>query len=148
MTKISLTQGRTAFIDNEDFEKVGQYKWHYEHGYARRDIDKKKRQYMHHLIMGDKQIDHINGSGLDNRRINLRQSTQTENSYNHRKNKNNTSGYKGVSWHNQSGRWRSYISPGRKMISLGLFKLKTEAARAYNIAAKMYFGRFARTNEL
>ena len=44
--------------------------------------DKKERFNIHQLIMGSKGIDHINGNGLDNRKSNLRDITQKQNSTN------------------------------------------------------------------
>lgn len=45
---------------------------------------------------------------------------------------NNTSGFRGVVWNEQNSKWRATISVNSKRISLGLFKLAEDAAKAYN----------------
>ncbi len=102
-------------------------------------------------------VDHINGIPLDNRRENLRVASQKQNACNLRistrhKKSNSTSQFKGVSKINylfQSGvpiRWRAAIGSGNKFKHLGCFNTEVEAARAYDTAAKQYFGPFARLN--
>ena len=95
MKKIKLTQGKYAMIDDEDYERVSQYKWtaekcsKSENYYARnRTINTK----MHRLIMGlDSSsklvVDHIGHNTLDNRKKYLRVCTQKENLRNRRKKK-------------------------------------------------------------
>lgn len=92
-------------------------------------------------------VDHINGNGLDNRRINLRQATPAENSRNARKNKKKNNQYKGIS-QRPSGKYRTRIRVDTKLITLGEFDSKHAAAIAYNIAAKKYFGQFANLNKI
>lgn len=77
-------------------------------------------------------IDHINGNNIDNRIINLRDVTDSVNSRNRKTPKNNSSGYMGVSFHKNSGLWKSYINNSEgKTVSLGYFKTIKEAADAY-----------------
>lgn len=147
MKYIPLTQGKKALIDDDDFKIVSEYQWQYDHGYARGWVNR-KRVYMHRMLLKASRIDHINGNTIDNRKSNLRPATQKENTFNHSRNKNNTSGFKGVSWHKSTNKWRAYISPNNKMKSLGLYSNKEDAARAYNEAAKEYFGEFAKLNNI
>ncbi len=106
--------------------------------------------YMHRIIMNPpdgKQVDHINGDGLDNRVENLRIATSSENNYNTGKQSNNTSGYKGVSWHKTRKTWQVLIGVGGRLIRIpGVFNSAEDAARAYDEAAKKYHGVFARLN--
>jgi hypothetical protein len=153
MKEIPLTRGQFALVDDEDFEYLNQWKWiTTDNGYARRTEYKNGTQKpvnMHVLIASPSLgmlVDHINGNKLDNRRENLRICTNTENRRNISKYKNNTSGYKGVTWHKQHRKWYAQIVPLRKNIFLGLFSDAKEAARAYDAAAKKYFGQFARLN--
>lgn len=136
-----------AIIDDEDFDLLNQYKWRIDaHGYA---VTGKKNIFMHRMIMRAKKgqiIDHINHDTLDNRKINLRFCVSVENSRNRQLNKNNSSGYKGVSLHKMCGKWQARIKLPNKRKSLGLFSDRVEAAKAYNKAAKLYYGEYAYTN--
>lgn len=89
-------------------------------------------------------IDHINGRPADNRIVNLRLATDSENIRNQRRRIDNTSGHKGVSWSKKSCKWYAYINVGGKMIALGLFPRKEDAISARRLAAFEYFGDFAR----
>lgn len=88
-------------------------------------------------------VDHADGNTLNNRRSNLRVATQLENARNSRKSKNNTSGYKGVHWHEKAGRWRAMIG-GRQKKHIGYFDTPEEAHEAYCKAAAETYGEFAR----
>jgi len=84
-------------------------------------------------------IDHINGSGIDNKWENLREAIQSENCKNMRIGIKNTSGYMGVSWHKGAGKWRVCICVNGKNKSLGLYKDIEDAAKA-KIAANIKYG--------
>ena len=98
MKRIPLTQGKFALVDEEDYEWLNQWKWHYNNGYATRNqwdpITKKQiKILMHRLIMKsseDMQVDHANHNTLDNRKSNLRIVSYSNNLKNRKgKNKNN-----------------------------------------------------------
>jgi len=104
---------------------------------------------MHRVILDapmNMLVDHINGNGLDNRRENLRICTNTENLRNRGKDRDNTSGYKGVVIKKGEKKFRAQIRVNQKTIHLGSFSTPEEAARAYDDAAREYFGEFAWTN--
>lgn len=159
--EILLTQGKTAIVDDEDFDKVKDDKWcaHKEHGgirfYAQRgryDPGKKRTIgyiSMHHQVTDFKykMIDHINGNGLDNRKCNLRPCNSVQNGINRKRlQKRNTSGLRGVSWHKRDKIWQAYINDGTKKIMLGYFNTKKEAALARDKKAKELHGEFAVLN--
>lgn len=151
--KIVLTQGKAALIDGEDFEWLSQWKWRYDKGYAVRSAsDANGKQYtvfMHRLIANTPNgldTDHVDRKGLNNQRSNLRHSTRSQNMMNTSMQTNNTSGFKGVSWHTPAGKWQAKIRQRGKQKHIGYFASAEKAARAYDEAAKMFVGEFARLN--
>lgn len=108
---------------------------------------------MHRLVVGaepGQQVDHVNRDGLDNRRANLRLATNGQNRANSRS--ASASGYKGVyrvpnkGVYRTTDKWRAQIRAGGRIIHLGYFGDAETAARAYDAAAREYFGEFARGN--
>lgn len=92
-------------------------------------------------------IDHINSDTLDNRWVNLREASFSQNQANRRISKNNSSGFKGVYLRVEAGRsprWCAVITFCGKKIRVGQFSTKEEAAAAYARAALKYFGEYAR----
>ena len=83
-------------------------------------------------------IDHINGVRDDNRMINLRAVSRTENMRNAKMPKSNTSGTVGVLCHNPTGRWRAEIKVDGKALHLGLFDKKSDATAARKAAEVKY----------
>lgn len=150
MKQITLTQGKVALVDDADFESLNQFKWHaakiggvfYALRYAR---DLKQHVRMHIELLGYKGIDHIDGNGLNNQRSNLRPASVAQNNRNVGLRRDNRSGFKGVSFHKHNQKWRAYIA-FQRWIHIGYFSTAAEAAHAYDIAAKKYFGTFARLN--
>jgi len=162
MTKeISLTRGKVTIVDKEDFEWLNQWKWYCSvKGYAIRnynykDENNKSKQniiFMHREIIKApkvKQVDHINRTPLDNRKINLR---ICDNKHNMR-NKTKISGiysskYKGVSWDKQTSSWHAYIGVDNNLISLGYFTNEHIAAKAHNEATIKYHKEYACPNNI
>lgn len=67
-------------------------------------------------------IDHIDGNGLNNSILNLRECSHVENHQNRRLSENNTSGHIGVSRSRDKKRWRARIRVNGKDVALGEFK--------------------------
>lgn len=100
------------------------------------------------LKFGDeREIDHIDGDGLNNQEYNLRICTHTENMRNFQVPiVIRTSKYRGVCWHKSNNGWAANISISNKSRYLGTYSLEIEAAKAYDKAARQHRGDFARTN--
>lgn len=104
---------------------------------------------MHVAVLGKKtglMIDHKNRNKLDNRRSNLRFCTPSENFCNSGKQKNNTTGFKGV--YRQPNGFYVAIQKNGRLRRIGSYKTLEEAARAYNVAAKELHGKFAFLNDV
>jgi hypothetical protein len=151
MTKeIELTQGYKAIVDDDMFDELNKHKWCVHKMRKNNTMYATRLVRIHHIVMGFPEkgyvIDHINGNGLDNRRENLRVITTGQNTTWRTIQKNNTSGYRGVSWHKAKQRWDAKIKVNGHAIHLGRFINKEDAAHAYDEAAKIYFKEFAKLN--
>ena len=156
MKEIKLTQGKVAFVDDEDYEVLNQWKWyaHNTHGiwYAYRNTNNGKKRtqlLMQRVILQTPigmQTDHINHNGLDNRRANLRACTPSDNQHNRLIDRDKTSQLKGIYWNKKAKKWIARITFNMKLIQLGRFDSDIEAAKAYDQAAINHYGQFARTN--
>ena len=95
----------------------------------------------------NKVVDHIDGDTLNNRWINLREASHSQNGGNTRLSRRNTSGFKGVSYHAGAGKWRATLGQGGRAIYLGLFDTPEAAHHAYIDAARDHFGEFLNNGE-
>ncbi len=146
MIKLQI-KSYTVLIDDEDETRVTKWKWQINHnGYACRnhwnpETKKYEKMYMQRYIMGTPKgldTDHINRNKLDNRKVNLRVATRSENNFNSGLSSANTSGYKGVHWFKPAKLWRAYITIDGKRIELGYSKVKEEAIKLRQEAEKKY----------
>ena len=154
MIEIPLSQGKVALIDDADWEFVSGFKWYafkdkntfYARTNVRRADGTRTTIKMHRLLLGLTdplvQADHIDGNGLNNRRSNLRACTNTENQWNTGAKINNTSGFKGVCWRADMGKWVAKIKVNGKMKHIGLFTTPEAAHAAYCTAAAELHGEF------
>ena len=160
MREIALSQGKTAIVDNQDYDELAQYKWRaykdrhtwYAMRNTPRGAGRRTVVQMHRQILGagpGQQVDHWDGDGLNNQRENLRECTNQENAANqHHKTAGCTSRYKGVCWHERGGKWQALIRVNYRGVHLGYFDDEADAARAYNAAAVEFFGAFAYLNAI
>ena len=144
--------GKHVLVDASDFESLNKYKWSLlSTGYACRNESKRGFLLMHREIAGTpkgKATDHINLNKLDNRRSNLRVCTFSDNQHNRGLQKNNTSGYKGVSWNPKRKKWGVKIMNKRQVIRGGHYESIIEAAEKYNELSNNLFGQFSRENTI
>lgn len=139
IARIALTKGQVAIVDVIDLPKIAPHRWcaqKYGQGFRAVTEQDGETLLMHQVIEGSGRIvDHRDGNPLNNRSRNLRPCTTAENSRNRRKPSSNTSGFKGVSLHKRSGRYKAYIMVDRHQTHLGYHNTAEEAAAAYNKAA-------------
>lgn len=153
MRQIPLSNGRDfAVVSDEEFSVLSAFRWHrHTAGYAYRAVKKAGKQtnyLMHRDVLGAKSgqiVDHINGDPLDNRRQNLRFATHSQNCMNAAAIRK-TSDFRGVSWHSCRKKWRAVIKRDGRAKHIGYFASETQAAAAYDRAAAVMHGEFARTN--
>ena len=94
----------------------------------------------------DEYVDHISMDIHDERRENLRICSWSENNCNKVLQSNNTTGYKGVSFHRLSGKYMASLWKDRQHYYGGLHKTPEEAAMAYDDIARAVHGEYARLN--
>lgn len=90
------------------------------------------------------EIDHINGAPDDNRWSNLREATRAQNNRNTATRKDNSSGYRGVTFNKKLGRWSCVIVVDGVREYLGLFDTPAAAGAAYDERARVAYGQFYR----
>lgn len=98
-----------------------------------------------YLFYGDipSLIDHINGVRDDNRIVNLRAATHSQNGMNRPLQSDNTSGFKGVTFHKECNKYKAQIKVNKVYKYLGLYKTPEEAHQAYLTASKEFHGEFS-----
>ena len=156
--KVPLTQGKVALVSPEDAERVLKYRWHANLNKRTHPVCWRAKRsvivnggrvgdiYLHRYILGlgpdDPMVDHKNGNGLDCRRGNLRVATKSQNTQNARKRTGLP--YRGI--RKDYNRWKARIQVNSHNHYLGSFATPEEAARAYDAAARQFFGEFACVN--
>jgi len=155
--EIPLTKGFVAIVDEADYARVSAKKWSV-------TITRWGPRALHYWKAGGRKcviglgpfvmgvaapavVDHISGDTLDNRRANLRVCTGAQNSMNRKASRravNPNIPFKGVTV--QRGRYFARIQVARRALRLGGFDTAADAARAYDAAARIHHGEFARLN--
>jgi len=155
MKEIFAKTGEKILVDDSDYDALSVHIWSIDKdGYAYRHIPHPIKPgqatilMMHREILGlslgdRRQCDHRFGKKLDNRRSELRICLLGENVRNVGRRSDNTSGYKGVYLHGESGRWRAQIYVKGKKKCLGQYDTAPLAHDAYCAAAKQLHGEFA-----
>lgn len=151
---VVLTRGKTAIVNSVDADFIGQWNWcayRCPKGtfYAvRTDHDGavQRTVRMHRALAcapSSMEVDHVDRDPLNNRRSNIRIATRAQNNRNRGRQRNNTSGYKGVSWYAEHEQWGGRIRVGGRTHFLGLHHDPADAYAAYCEAAARLHGEFA-----
>jgi hypothetical protein len=136
------------YFDLEDYEKIKNYCWMETvtpQGYHMLQTNipgERIVKTMAQLIVGD-WCDHINRNTFDNRKNNLRECVQAENTRNKSIPSHNSSGVIGVSYRKDRDKWRAFIHMNDTYIHLGYFINKDDAIKARLEAEKQYYKEFA-----
>ena len=142
--------GQYTIVDDEDFEELNKYKWNLnDKGFVIR-VKNRDKIRMHRQILkitsNKVVVRHKNENRRDNRKINLIECNQQENTMLQKKTKNSYSIYKGVDYVRKKNLWRARIKYDYKEIRLGYFDSEIQAGLAYDKAAIKYFGTFSCLN--
>jgi hypothetical protein len=148
---VTLFNGREVVFDADKVHLVEGFNWSAAGiGYACRMVTvngKRRPVYLHRLLADAPDgvyVDHIDGDICNVRSINLRQCTNSQNLANRGAQKNNTSGFKGVTA--RGHKWQAAIKVNGQYIHLGTRDTPEEAYALYVDAAHKHFGEFARTS--
>jgi hypothetical protein len=130
-----LTGLFTRLVSNHSKFKVGEIAGSLmKDGYIRISINHK--HYLAHRLAWlyvygymPEYIDHVNGNRSWNLISNLRECTEQENSVNAKIRKDNSSGYKGVTYHEKTGKWQARCSHDKVRYCLGLYDTPEMASK-------------------
>lgn len=146
---VAIGKRSVAYVDPADDPIVAGISWKLSNKHYARSSGTSP-VLMHRLILDPPKhlsVDHINGDGLDNRRLNLRLSTHAENMRNRKKHKHSTSRFKGIYFDKRFGRYYAVLICSGKRIRGNRRVTDVDAARDYDRMAIEAFGPFARTNQ-
>ena len=157
MKYVQPTNANVLFmVDDEDYERVMQFRWYLHHRYPTR-WEKEKEISLHGFILdhywkgSEYEVHHKDENPLNNQKNNLVILPFSAHRSTVRARKDNEIGVKGVNKKYRNGRFIGYVAQiysNKKKIHIGLFKTVEEAARAYDNEAKRLHGEHAFTNDL
>lgn len=151
----SLGDGRLMLVDADDYPVLARHTWRlHSDGYAITNMGVRGASvtvYAHRVVMGPGQgphlhVDHADRNPLNNTKANLRFVPANLNYANRGAQRNNTSGFKGVSWSSDKNKWMAQLVVSGRKHFLGYHADREDAARAYDAKAKELLGESAYLN--
>ena len=153
MQLLPIKDGGFTLVDDWIYDIVYKWSWRLSDGYPRTNINIDGKRYhicLHHFVMGKPlsgwEVDHKDHNKLNNLKNNLRWCTHQQNNFNRCAYNKAKSVYKGVKWDSTKKRWEVRLSIGPRRMRFGRYRTETEAALAYDAAARKYHGEFAWLN--
>lgn len=141
------SNNNTRFLfDACDYELVSKYTWREDaYGYLVTDICGTRSVRMHRLLLDadSKVVDHINGDTHDNRRCNLRQADYSTNQMNRKSGSNSLTGFKGVTFSKDKGKYFARITKDGRKYFLGYYDSIEDAINARIVAENSMFGDYS-----
>ena len=145
-----------VLVSSEDECLLEKRRWfRHSAGYVVANNGRGQVMYLHRIVLarmlgryliGQEQPDHVNGVRHDCRRENLRLADFSKQQMNRKKSEGMSSRFKGVTWHTKGRKWMAQIGGTGSRGYLGLFCCEEDAAVAYDKAAALCFGEFAKLN--
>jgi hypothetical protein len=147
-------KGEEFYFDLEDYDKIKNYCWNFHKSrggkiyYVEARGNEGKIIKMQRVIMGvtskEDLVDHISRINSDNRKQNLRITTTAKNSLNRGGWYKNKIGVSGISWRNDTNKWRVRIGLDYIEINIGQYDNLEDAIEARKNAEKKYYGDYGR----
>lgn len=147
---VQLTQGFVTVVNLEDLKRIANYRWFAVVTKDQPYVVSRQKGRLHRFLTKAPigfVVDHINGDTLDNRRCNLRICSQAENVRNSSVRKTSKTGYKGVSYRKDTGKYRVRIYKNYRCFNFGHFDTLDEAVNCYNLNVQGLHGPFAKLND-
>jgi len=146
------SNNKEFYFDLEDYDKIKNYCWLVDDKYGYVDC-KNDHCRLHRLIMNctdsNLDIDHINHQCNDNRKINLRITTSSQNQMNRTRTRNKaTNSSLGIAYHTRDHRWQAYITIDGHNKYLGYYGTKEEAEAARHKAEDEYQKEYSYRNSI
>lgn len=130
---VMICSGKKVLLDYEDYLSISNERWFVSNGYCYNSGG----QSLHRKIMNAEKgqvIDHINGNKLDNRKINLRFVTKSQNGQNRK--------CKGITYDKERKKWCANIVVNGKRHYLGRYDTEDEALLARKNGEIKYQGEY------
>ena len=143
------SKGEKFFFDLEDYDKIKDYCWLYSNGYVVSSLylgnNTSKCVTLSRFLINAQEgyvVDHINHDKRDNRKINLRIATVSQNGMNMIPPQNKEYQCRGIEYNSKVEKWVARITVDNKRINLGYFNILEDAIATRKDAEEKYYGAY------